>query len=109
METREVKAGLDKFRKDELIKTFPSLELKPADKKTFLVEAILSGEPLEEEKEAFKELLAEKIKEEPEKNDAPVYIVVHPIKENGVLYEVGDEYKGKFVDRFLGDQVRKKD
>ena len=40
----------------------------------------------------------------------PVYIVVHPILENGVMCERESEYKGKRIEYFLtGGQIKLQD
>lgn len=99
MNEQEIRLGLEELTKNELIETFSSLELKPIDKKKFLIEQIIAGEPTEEEIEAFKLLLEDKsesenIVEDEDKSAEPVYIVVHPINEDGKKYKPGMEYKG---------------
>jgi len=105
MNRQEIKSGLAQFTKNNLIEMFPSLELNCTEKKNVLIENIIDGEAKEEEIVKFKLALANKDESSPE----PVYIVVHFINEDRKKYKPGEEYDGKFVERFLkGGQIRKK-
>jgi len=103
MEESEIKTSLEKLTKQGIVDAFPSLEMKKADTKASLIEEVLTGEPTEEEKAAFKKMFDSL-------EAAPKYIVVHRIKEDGSVWEIGKPYLGEKPERiahFLkGGQIK---
>lgn len=107
MTKKEIKIGLWQLSKADLVKIFPSLDLKTADKKDVLIEAILSAVPTDQEIADLKEILDKK-KSDLELEPKPVYIVVHAINEDGKIYNPGGEYSGKCAEKFLKSGLIKK-
>lgn len=129
--TELLKDGLGKFTKQQLLEIFPSLGIQPSENKGFIIEAIISGSPTDEEKVVFEASLIEKVKlledaksmvpkaaakvftdgtEEYKVKPGDKFIVEHTIKEDGKVFKKGDDYKGKKAGRYMRDgQIRLKD
>ena len=55
---------LESFSKPVLLGLFPSLEIKNSEPKPFVVESILTGSPVDSEKQAFKNIVNERTQNE---------------------------------------------
>jgi len=60
MDEKSIKENMEGFTKPELLKIFPSLEIKDSEKKSFVIESVLTGEPTDKEKADFMGKVAEK-------------------------------------------------
>jgi hypothetical protein len=101
----KLKTLLEQFTKPELLAVFSNLKLKAPDKKEVWIEVIIEAGLSDEKIEALEKVLADKekepVEEVVEEPVAPVYIVVHQIREDGKHFKIGSEYTGRFVKRFL--------
>lgn len=110
MNSEEFRVGLKLLTKEQLVSSFPDLELKSTEKKDFIIEAIVTADPMpaKEEITAVKCLIADftikKIMADPSyfsKDLKGDFIVVSPIVEDDKNFQRGDSYTGKHTERFL--------